>query len=311
MSWSPEQIDDLTGQVALVTGANSGIGFETARNLARRGARVVLGCRSADRAGVAMEAIRRETPGANLGFLPLDLADQASVRAAADLFLSTEERLDILGNNAGIALGPKRRELTADHWELHLSTNFLGHFALTGLLLERALATPRSRIVSVGSLQHRISRFDHGDPHFERRRYRRMLAYGQTKLAVVQFMRELDRRLRAAGADTISVGAHPGFAATGVRDHLWIGRSERLAPALDWIIDHLMQTNDEACWPTLRAATDPSISGGSYLGPSKRMETSGPPALARLSRTALDPAAGRATWEVAERLTGVRFPLPG
>jgi NAD(P)-dependent dehydrogenase (short-subunit alcohol dehydrogenase family) len=239
--------------------------------------------------------------------LRVDLADLASVRRAADQQRERHPRLDVLVNNAGVALVPRGR--TADGYETHLGANFLGHYALTGLLLDRVLAAPAGRVVHVGSLQHRTCRIDVSDPHYDRRRYVAWTAYGQSKLALLTLMVELERRFRAAGVEAVSLGAHPGVSGTGIADDYKIRNIPALEPAVDWILDHAIPTPEEAARPSLRAATDVTVPGGAYLGPGGPFELGGPPAPARLSRRALDPGAGQAVVRLGERLTGVTLPL--
>ncbi|MER6577125.1 oxidoreductase [Nonomuraea sp. NPDC001023] len=208
--WTPTDIPDLTGTTAIVTGANSGIGLPTARELARHGARVVVAARSADKGEAAVAEIRRAVPGADVRYGALDLADQSSIRRFADT-VDTVDKVDLLVNNAGIGLIP--RQVTKDGWELQFATNHLGHFALTGLLLPRLLAAPHARVVTVSSDAHSMGRLDFDDLALERG-YGRMSAYGRSKLANLLFTLELQRRADSAGVRLISVATHPGATAT-------------------------------------------------------------------------------------------------
>jgi NAD(P)-dependent dehydrogenase (short-subunit alcohol dehydrogenase family) len=291
----------------MVTGANAGIGYWIALHLARNGAEVVLGCRSAPKAAAAVADLRAAVPAGRFEVVPLDLTDLASVRAAAEAFRSRHEHLDLLINNAGIALARQGR--TTDGFESHLGTNYLGHFALTGLLLDRVLAAPHGRVVHTGSLQHRLGRVDLTDLSFDRRRYLSANAYAQSKVATLLFMGELERRLRAAGTNAISLGAHPGVAGTNIADGYAIRNVAALDRLIDFILERYIPTPEQAASSTLFAATSASAAGGSYTGPSRRFETSGPPAPARLARRAQDPAMARRLWDVSERLTGVPFTL--
>jgi len=302
--WTPEAIGDQTGKVALVTGANAGIGYWTALHLARRGAHVVMACRSVDRAATAREELLAAVPTGSFEVLPLDLADLSSVRTAAARFSATHPHLDILVNNAGVAMLP--RSLTADGFELHLGANFLGHVALTGLVLPSLLAAPEARVVHVGSLQHRFGKVDLDDPHFERRRYRPWSAYGQSKVATLLFMAELDRRFRRAGASAISLGSHPGAAGTGIIEEMPLIGSPRLRGAAE-VIGGWFPAPEQAAHPGLFAATAPGLRGGEYLGPTGRFEIGGPPGPARVGRRARDAASAVAVWDLACRLTDVRF----
>jgi NAD(P)-dependent dehydrogenase (short-subunit alcohol dehydrogenase family) len=294
----------LNGKVVVVTGANSGIGFWTAAHLARAGAQVVLACRSAERGAAALAELRALVPEGEFDLLGLDLADLASVRAAAAEFRTRFDRLDVLVNNAGVALAPFSR--TADGFELHLGANFLGHFAFTGLLLEVLLATPDSRVVQVGSLAARTGRISFDDPNYEDRRCYPWGSYAQSKVATVLFVRELDRRLRRAGSSTLSLGAHPGISFTGIADDMWVIRVPGVRHAARWVEGPLLHAPQDAALISTYAATA-DVVGGSYYGPGGRFELNGPPALARVPRRARSEADAQRLWELAERLTGVTF----
>lgn len=298
-------VPDLTGRVALVTGANSGIGYWTALHLGRAGAQVVLGCRSVERAGAALADLRAAVPGGRFEVLPLDLADLAAVRAAADEYRAQHDRLDLLVNNAGIALAPFSR--TADGFEMHLAANFLGHFALTGLLMDTIVRTPSSRVVQVGSIAHHVGRLHFDDLHFESRRFTPWRGYSQSKLANLVHLLELDRRLRCAGAGTISVGGHPGSSFTGIADSFRIIRVPGIKPTARWLEGKVLNVPELGAAPSLMAATAPGLSGGSYFGPSGFAEIKGPAAPARISARARSEETGRRLWSVAEELTGVHY----
>jgi NAD(P)-dependent dehydrogenase (short-subunit alcohol dehydrogenase family) len=285
-----------TGRTFLVTGANTGIGFEAARVLAARGARVLLGCRDKPRATAAMEVIAEETPGADLDFVLLDQADLASVRAAAER-VADEPRLDVLVNNAGIMHVPKGE--TRDGFERHLGVNHLGTFAFTALLLDKLAGQPDSRVVTTSSVAHLFSRIDFDDLNAERR-YQRDARYGQSKLANLLFVFELDRRLRAASSPTISVGCHPGIAATELTRHLG-GWFRPVAP----LVGRVFNNQAEGAWPTLMAATSPDMKGGYYVGPNRRFETAGPAGRAFANSISQDPDIARRLWEVSIEMTGV------
>lgn len=302
--WTPDDIADLSGKVALVTGANGGIGYWTALHLARHGAHVVMACRSVERAATARAELLAAVPAGSFEVLPLDLADLSSVRRAAARFLEDHHHLDILVNNAGVAMLPRSR--TTDGFELHLGANFLGHFALTALVLPAVLAAPAARVVHVGSLQHRFGTVDLADPHFERRRYRPWRAYGQSKVATLLFMVELDRRFRASGTPAISLGSHPGAAGTGIIEGMPVVDSPRLRGAAE-VIGGWFPEPERAAHPGLFAATAPGLVGGEYLGPSGRFEIGGPPGPARIARRALDPATAAQVWQYAEKVTGSTF----
>lgn len=300
-AWTADDIPDQAGRVVLVTGANAGIGFETARVFASKGAEVWLACRDAARGRAACERIASALPRGAAGramLLPLDLADLTSVRKAADQFLAHTSRLDVLVNNAGVMVPPLGR--TADGFELQFGTNHLGHVALTARLLPWLLATPGSRVVVVASKAQDTGRISFDDLQWERRPYSPWAAYSQSKLATMLFALELDRRLRAAGASTRCVAAHPGWTATDLQ------RTTALVRALNPLF--AMRPEDGAL-PTLRAATDPDAEGGSYWGPSCALELRGPPGPARIPSVARDAEAAARLWEVSERLVGMRVPL--
>lgn len=299
-------VPELTGRTVLVTGANGGIGFWTALRLGRAGARVVLGCRSAARAEAAVAQLREAVPGGHFEVLILDLADLGSVRRAADTFRTTYDRLDVLVNNAGVALVPRAR--TADGFEAHLGTNFLGHFALTGLLIDQMRATPGSRVVHVGSIAHRFGRLRFEDLGFEHgRRYVPWNAYSQSKLANVLFLHELQRRLEQAGSPTISVGAHPGASFTGIAERLWIVRVPGIRPTARWLEGKALNTPELGAEPSVRAASEPGLPGASYFGPSGLFEVKGMTVPAKVAKRALDRADAARLWAVASDLTGVSF----
>jgi NAD(P)-dependent dehydrogenase (short-subunit alcohol dehydrogenase family) len=298
-SWTVADMPAQDGRVAVVTGANTGLGFETARVLAERGASVVLACR--DR-GRAEEAIGRLGGGPRLSAVELDLSSSESVRRAAAQVRAAHPRLDLLINNAGL-MSPARRE-TADGFEMHFGTNHLGHFAWTGLLLDRLLDTPGSRVVTVSSIAHRRARIDFDDPQ-SRRGYRWGRAYGQSKLANLMFTYELQRRL--AGTRTIALAAHPGNARTDLIRHF--PRQQRLIGhrRLRWATSWLFQSAADGALATLRAATDPAAEGGQYYGPPGRLQFTGPPAVVRSSDRSYDVEAQRRLWAESERLTGVTY----
>jgi NAD(P)-dependent dehydrogenase (short-subunit alcohol dehydrogenase family) len=295
--WTAAQIPDQHGRVAVVTGANSGLGLVTATELARRGARVVLAVRNT---AAGAEAARRI--GGDVEVRELDLASLASVRAfAAGL---AGEAVDLLINNAGVVLlGPRRT--SADGFELQLATNMIGHFALTGLLLGNLSAARAARVVSLSSITHKGAHLDFDDLMYERG-YRATRAYGRSKLATTVFGVELDRRLRAAGSPVLSALAHPGLTRTNLTPRAWEhrGRLGRVIAAVGLIAT---QPVERGTLPQLRAATDPGVRGGSFFGPAGLGETRGRVTDARLSREAADPAVGRRLWAAAEELTGVSY----
>ena len=301
--WSTEQIPDQRGRTAIVTGANSGLGLVTARELARHGASVVLACRNTAKGEEALRTIQAVAPDARLELAQLDLGDLQAVAAFAESFRSSHDGLDLLLNNAGV-MAPPRRE-TKDGFELQLGTNVLGHFALTGRLIGAMEGRADARVVTLSSNAHKMGRIDFEDLQSERG-YKRWGAYGQSKLADLMFALELDRRLRAAGSTITSVAAHPGYAATNLQT--------AAPPALDRIVMRasnliLAQSADMGALPVLYAATYPGLEGGSYVGPDGIGEFRGHPQVVSPNRAARDEDVAARLWAVSEELTGVRFDL--
>ncbi len=306
--WTARDMPDLTGRCAVVTGANSGIGLQAARQLAGHGADVTLAVRDEARGAAAAAQIQAWEPGARVLVARLDLAELASVRAFADAWSSSHpEGLDLLINNAGIMATPFRT--TPDGFEAQLATNHLGHFALTALLLPALVARPRSRVVTISSQAHRMGRI-HFDDLMSTRRYSAWGAYAQSKLANLLFTRELQRRLDLTGIATLAAAAHPGYAATNLqsggprmRNRGWMERVTSLGNRV------LAQSAEMGALPSLFAATFPELPGGAYVGPSGPFEQHGYPVLVGRSKAALNDADARRLWTVSENLTGVRFPL--
>jgi NAD(P)-dependent dehydrogenase (short-subunit alcohol dehydrogenase family) len=298
-TWSFDSIPDQSGRTAIVTGANSGIGYETARALARKGAQVILACRDPQRAAAAASRIAGEVTSGSVTVQQLDLSDLESVRQFADRFVAEHQRLDLLINNAGVMVPPESR--TKQGFELQFGTNHLGHFALTAQLLPLLRRTAGSRVVVVSSGVHHAGHIDFDDLNFERRGYSAWKAYGQSKLANLLFALELQRRLQAAGANTIVTAAHPGWTATELQ------RTAGVAKLLNPLF--AMKPADGAM-PTLRAATDPSATGGQYFGPQNFFEMNGPPVTARVSKKAQDQTVADRLWTTSESLTGSHFNLP-
>jgi NAD(P)-dependent dehydrogenase (short-subunit alcohol dehydrogenase family) len=295
------------GRTVLVTGANSGIGFQAALELARHGAVVLLACRDAGRGGAARGAIVRQVPAAAVELVALDLADLDSVARLADQVLGRAGGLDLLINNAGVMAVPGR-QVTAQGFELQFGTNHLGHFALTLCLLPVLLARPGSRVVTVSSLVHRFGSIRLDDLQGEHG-YGRWRAYSQSKLANALFTLELDRRLRAASAATISVGAHPGYSHTRL---LYsgpnLGGGGIFARVMGLAAPFTGQPAAQGALPVLRAATDPQVRGGDYYGPRGPGEGMGAPRKVRYARTARDEQLAYRLWKASEVLTGVTFP---
>ena len=293
--WKFEQIPDQTDRVAIVTGANTGIGFETAAALAQRRANVVLACRNARKAEDAIARIRERTPSAELEFLELDLASLDSVGRFAGAFASAHDRLDLLINNAGVMAPPFGR--TEDGFELHFGCNHLGHFALTGRLLNLLEATPDSRVVTVSSLTHRMGVMDFDNLNAEKG-YRKMAAYGQSKLANLLFTLELQRRLESSGSGVLAVASHPGWTGTEIQRH----------SSLIEFFTPLAPGPDRGALTTLRAAVDPQARGGDYYGPRGLFELAGLPKKVRTSSGARNVSYAERLWRVSEELTGVCYP---
>lgn len=301
-NWTTANIPDQTGRVAVITGANTGLGYETAAALAARRARVVLAVRNVDKGKEAAHRIEQASPGADVTVQELDLTSLDSIRAAADELRGRHETIDLLINNAGVMFTPK--QTTKDGFELQFGTNHLGHFALTGLLLDRVLAAKDSRVVTVSSSGHRFARegirFD--DLQWDNG-YSRVGAYGQAKLANLLFTYELQRRLR--GTNTLAVAAHPGGSNTELARNTPVLLRTMFAVAAPLIT----QSAAMGALPTLRAATDPGVLGGQFFGPDGFGETRGYPKVVASNDKSYDTDAQRRLWNVSEELTGVVYPL--
>ncbi|GIO69845.1 oxidoreductase [Paenibacillus sp. JTLBN-2024] len=292
--WTEDHMPDQTGRVAIVTGSNSGIGWEAARALANKGATVIMACRSIAKANPAANRIRALKPSGKVVVMALDLGDLESVRAFATAFRQNYHRLDLLINNAGVAKPPYRK--TAQGFEQQFGVIHLGHFALTGLLLDRLGATPGARIVTVSSLSHRSGIIHFDDLNLERN-YKPARGYAQSKLANLLFTYELQRRLVAAGQSTLAAAAHPGWSATNALRHSSMMR--RLNPLF-------AQPSKMGVLPTLYAATAPNVQGGDYFGPT-RLELRGYPKKVDSNTRSHDEAAARRLWTVSEELTQVKY----
>lgn len=293
MSWKLEDIGDRSGSVALVTGGNTGLGFRTSLELARRGERVLLACRKAADGEEACDAIRREVAGAEVESVVLDLLDADSIAACAEQVLQRTERLDLLINNAGVVNLPALRR-TPDGHEMHMATNHFGHFALTGRLYPLIASSTGARVVTLSSLSYRQGKLDFDDLDWRRRSYSRGGAYGDSKLANLHFMRSLQARFERAGASATSVAAHPGL--TGTKRQQTVGIGGALSR---WIASPVGQ----GVQPQLFAATAEGLEGGAFIGP--RWGIRGRPHRLTLE---LDPAIGERLWTVSESVTGVRYP---
>ena len=300
--WTAADIPDQSGRLAVVTGANSGLGLCTARELARAGAAVVLACRDAEKGARALDDVAAVAGGEPPRLVPLNLADLAGVAAFAQALSAQTERLDLLVNNAGVMAPPRR--LTADGFESQFGTNHLGHFALTGRLLGLLQAAPAPRVVTLSSGLHRIGTIKFDDLQ-RARHYNNWLAYGQSKLANLMFAIELQRRAAAAGSDLLSVAAHPGYAATNLQFSGPAHRHERWGME---IANRLVaQSADMGALPTLYAATAPDVAGGAFVGPDGFMEQRGHPRIVTGAGRAYDEDAARWLWDESERLTGIHY----
>jgi NAD(P)-dependent dehydrogenase (short-subunit alcohol dehydrogenase family) len=294
VKWTHQDIPEQDGKSCIVTGANTGIGYETARALARKGAHVILACRDQGRGTAAAEDLSREGPRGHVELAILDLADLDSIRAFSDRFMDNNDKLDLLINNAGVMMCPECR--TRQGYELQFGVNHLGHFALTVLLLPCLRAAARARVVTVSSRAHRSGKVVFEDLHFRQRGYDAMAAYAQSKLANLLFTFEMQRRLERAGGRTIAVAAHPGWTKTGLTRHIWYGRM--LNPIFG-------MSSARGALPTLRAATAPDVKGGEYYGPSGFLEMRGYPKRLATTEIAKSPEDAARLWSVSKELTGV------
>jgi NAD(P)-dependent dehydrogenase (short-subunit alcohol dehydrogenase family) len=305
--WTPAEIPSQAGKVAIVTGANSGLGYFTARELARKGAQVIMACRSREKTEPAMDDIRKAVPEAKLDFIPLDLADLKSIRDFAQAFPAKFPKLDLLCNNAGVMALPYRK--TADGFEMQIGTNHLGHFALTGLLLDRLKATPEARVVNVASLAHNWTRgMDLDDLNWERKKYKKWDAYGKSKLANLLFTFELKRRLGKSGIAVKSVAAHPGYSAT----NLGVAGPAMENSLLGKLMMHagealFSQSAEMGALPQIYAATLPEVESGDYFGPDGFRQIKGYPTKVGCRRMARDENLAAKLWGLSQQLTGVKY----
>jgi len=295
MPFTGADVPDQSGKCVIVTGANTGIGFEAALVLAAKGARVLLACRDQAKAEHAMAVIRAQVPHADLAFLPLDQADLASVRRAAEL-AAQEPRIDVLLNNAGVMFPPLTR--TKDGFELQFGVNHLGTFALTGLLLPKLAETPGSRVVVTASLAHQRGNIQWNDLN-ALKGYNRTARYSDSKLANMLHFAELDRRLRAAGSPVTAVGCHPGVAATELMRHA--GPFRVFTPLFGLILNSAAM----GAWPALEAATAPDVEPGGYYGPQRVRGMRGASGPAKRTKAARDPELARRLWDISVAMTGV------
>ncbi len=304
--WTLNDMPDQTGRVAIVTGANSGLGYESAQALLRAGATVVMACRNQTKAGAAYATLETCAPEVSIDNIPLDLSSLDSIRAFVDAFTAKYDRLDLLLNNAGL-MAPPRSE-TADGFETQMGVNHLGHFALTGLLLPTLLATPGSRVVTVSSMAHLMGSIDFDDLQ-SKQSYSRYAVYGNSKLANVLFARELQRRLAAAGADTISLVAHPGLASTNLQTATAEASGSKMEGGVyDVMMNVMAQSSEMGSLPQLYAATAPDVQGGEFYGPDG-FYIRGYPTKIKGSAASNDMNTAARLWDVSEELTGVTYPF--
>ena len=299
--WTAADIPDQSGRVAIVTGSNSGLGYDTAAALASKGAHVVMAVRNLGKGNEAVERLKKASPAANVTLQELDLSSLDSVRKAAEEMRSAHPRIDLLVNNAGVMYVPTR-EATQDGFEMQFGTNHVGHFALTGLLLDNMVGVDGARVVTVSSVGHRIMAKIHFDDLHWERSYSRIAAYGQSKLANLLFTYELQRRLKAKGVPTVALAAHPGFSDTELMRYL-----PQNIPQFMWKI--FTQPADRGALPTLRAATDLGAQGGQYYGPDGIGEVKGHPKVVASSAQSHNEDIQRRLWTVSEELTGVTYPV--
>jgi NAD(P)-dependent dehydrogenase (short-subunit alcohol dehydrogenase family) len=304
--WTAADVPDQHGRIAIITGGTGGLGLETARVLATRGATVVLAGRDPAKLGKASGGLVAAQPGASVQTAEVDLASLESVRKAAAELAARFPNIDLLINNAGVMMPPYG--LTKDGYELQFGTNHLGHFALTGLLIRQLLATPGSRVVTVSSNAHRTGRIDFADLNSSRR-YRRMAAYGQSKLANLMFTYELQRRLDTAKEQTIALAAHPGTARTDLTRHMSPLSNAVMGPRFAALTSRFVQNAAMGALPIVRAATDPAAVGGTYYGPDGFAQLTGYPVVVTSRTRSHNRQAQRRLWVESEQLTGITYPI--
>ncbi len=301
--WTADNISDLAGRVAIVTGANSGVGFETAIELARHGASTIVACRSIPRGERAIRRMQRLVPSGEMRLMALDLADLSSIEQFVDNFKLDHSELHILVNNAGIMATPYRQ--TVDGFELQFGTNHLGHFALTAKLMPTLLKSPSARVVNVSSIAHRGEKIHLDALNPDPSRYNRWRAYGRSKLANLLFTYELQRRLETASVEHIvALASHPGVSKTNIAQGYGV-----LAQIFMPFVGLFLQSAKMGSLPILRAATDPSAMGGQYYGPDGPKERRGYPVIVSSTPESHDHEVARRLWEISEELTGVQFEI--
>ncbi|HLP73511.1 MAG TPA: oxidoreductase [Bacteroidales bacterium] len=297
-----EEVPSQNGKIAIVTGANTGLGFETTKGLARTGMKVIMACRDIEKAQTAKGKILKEQPFADLEIMIVDLSRFVSIRKFAGSYLARYKSLDLLVNNAGIMIPPYCK--MEDGFESQFGVNYLSHFLLTGLLFDTLEKTPASRIVALASNAHRNATIDFDDLNWEKRKYSPLSAYGQSKLACLVFAFELNRRILGNGFHTKAAAAHPGVSVTELVRHI-----PKLVMLLGKPVTALLTHSPEkGAMPVLMAALNPDVKGGEYYGPQGYHEWTGKPGLAKSTALANDEALAKRLWDISEKLTGVKYP---
>ncbi|MEE8604983.1 MAG: SDR family NAD(P)-dependent oxidoreductase [Candidatus Aminicenantaceae bacterium] len=294
--WDSNDIPDQKDRIAIVTGSSSGIGYETARVLANKNAEVIMAVRNLQKGNAALDKIKAGYQDANVKVMELDIASLESVRRFTEDFKKNYSRLDLLINNAGVMMPPYSK--TADGFELQFGTNHLGHFALTGLLMDLIINTESSRVVNVSSTSHKSGKIDFDDLDWEKRTYKKMRAYGDSKIANIYFTYELQRNLEKAGSKTIAVASHPGWTATELQRHVGI---------VNFLNRFFSQGIDMGALPTLYAAIAPDVKGGDYYGPAGWLEMRGYPKKIESNELSHDQKISKKLWEASEELTGIKW----
>lgn len=296
MNWSAQHIPDQKGRVVIITGGNTGLGYQMCLDLAVKNAHVVIACRSIDKGEKAIQKIQQTLhKKVSLEVIPIDLTDIVSIQTFAETFLKKHDRLDILINNAGV-VNLKNKTLTKNGLEMHMATNHLGHFALTGLLYKTIINTPNARVVTMSSGGHKWGNIDFEDINWDRRPYDRVKSYGDSKLANLLFMRGLQQRFHRDKSSAISLGAHPGLSATERQQTIGIG---------GWLTKVLAQPVWKGALPALRAAIDYNANAVEYYGPKYGMR--GYPELAKLDKKVYDTSVAERLWTISEKITGVKY----
>ncbi len=306
--WTAENIPDLSGKIIIITGANSGLGYEITRVLASKKPHIVMACRNLEKADKAKSEILKENPKASLEIMQIDLSKQSSVKEFVKEFIRKHDKLDILFNNAGVMFAPK--VTTEDGFELHMAANHFGHFALTGLLMNFLEKTENSRVVSIASMGHRFGKINFKNLNSEKGRYNKLSAYSNSKIASLYFGYELNRRLEEKGSQVLSIVAHPGWTRTNLQTAGGaIDESKGQIRFWNFMNIFFSQTVDMGVLPQLRAAFDPDAKGGEYYSPEKFLHLKGYPIVKPSNKRSRNEKIGKQFWEVSEELTGVKYNL--